>query len=312
MMFISSISYTASSFSEDKGFFKISGPDYSGHFEKNEIRRLSPIIITAVGCGLETNTNTNRELCGIITGTGRGCLSKTEQFLRDITTYKETALNPTHFIQSTNNTIGGMIALKLNVNTYNMTYVNQGLTVLNVLTDTEILVKENPGKNVLFGFFEENTEFNEKIHRDSGFLFEKDDNKIFYGEGTSFFLISDQKDNAIAMISEYTLFVNSEKKISDDIHTYLTNIPWDSNSAIYAGYNNEFEKHHFYKDISSFATGRKIPEITFKHQTGDFDTASGHAMAMAVDDITKGKYNRIVIFNHYKKKSLHSIIISKP
>jgi hypothetical protein len=85
------------------------------HLEKNEIRRLDRLIVNAMGCALNIAFGESN-LAGIITGTGRGCISKLEQFLADMNTYSESALNPSVFIQSTNNIIGGLIAQKLQTN----------------------------------------------------------------------------------------------------------------------------------------------------------------------------------------------------
>lgn len=313
MIYISKISFSETSFLEGTDYRNISVPDFSGYFEKNEMRRLSPIIRTAVGCGLEVANNYRDSLCGIIVGTGRGCLSKLEQFLADINKYRETALNPSVFIQSTNNTIGGQIALKLNINTYNMTYVNQGFTVLNVLTDAEMLTMEHPGKKVLFGFFDENTDFNQKIHREAGFLSTKDGSELIYGQGVSFFLASGSEDEAMAKIKDFRLLDNGKKNETQKaVQEFLSDIPMDESLAIYSGYNNEYEQANLYGTISSFIAENDIPEIAFKRETGDFDTASGMALALAIDQVAKGEFDKIIIFNHYKKISLHSITVTKP
>jgi 3-oxoacyl-(acyl-carrier-protein) synthase len=69
---------------------------------------------------------------GIITGTGYGCLEDTGTFLTKMIEGRETALNPTPFIQSTHNTIGSQIALLLQCQGYNQTYTQRAFSFENV------------------------------------------------------------------------------------------------------------------------------------------------------------------------------------
>ena len=76
-------------------------------------RRMSKVVKTAVATAIETIGGVENidSLDGIITATGWGCLTDSERFLRNIIVDKEQLLNPTPFIQSTFNTVGGQIAL---------------------------------------------------------------------------------------------------------------------------------------------------------------------------------------------------------
>ncbi len=65
----------------------------------------------------------------MITGTGKGSLQDTERFLKNITEYAETALNPTPFIQSTYNSVNGLIALQQKYMQYNNTFVHRGFSL---------------------------------------------------------------------------------------------------------------------------------------------------------------------------------------
>ncbi|MCO6460105.1 MAG: hypothetical protein J5I59_01770 [Saprospiraceae bacterium] len=313
MMYIHRYNYVLPESCPDLPYLKLGKPNNMDLLEKNEMRRLAPIILHALGSALFTALKDKTEIAGIITGTGRGCLSKLEQFLNDMDSYHETALNPTVFIQATNNTIGGLIAQKLDTGAYNVTFVNQGLTVLNVLKDSQIISMENPEKMVLFGFFEENTDFNQMIHDQSSYLNSPDGSKIIYGEGTSFFLASQKREKALAKIDEFQLIpttLNFEKPFTfEELHP---NAEIKGCTAFYLGYNNLFEEKEYYHELIQFASQKNIAIIPFKKQTGDFDTSSSLALAMAIEKLATENIQTIYIFNHYKRLSLTMIKLSKP
>jgi len=295
----------------EKGYLNMGKITVQEHLEKNEIRRLDRLIVNAMGCALNIAFGESN-LAGIITGTGRGCISKLEQFLADMNTYSESALNPSVFIQSTNNIIGGLIAQKLQLTTYNTTFVNQGLTVLNVLTDVEMKTLEDSNKKILFGFFDENTHFNQLIHSQSSFLQSQDGNPIIYGEGISFFIASQSPKNAIAKIESFEYFpTNQYISAPFEVGVYLDTNNIEHPCVFYVGYNNEYEKERYYLNIVQFATKMNIPLIAYKERTGDFDTSAGVAMALALEQMAQENLKNIYIFNHYKKQSPMAIKLVK-
>ena len=107
-------------------------------------RRMSLIIkmgvYTALKCIGDETVN------GIIHGTGLGCIADTEKFLSQIADEDKSILSPTPFIQSTHNTIAGQIALLKQIQAYNMTHVQGGVSFECALMDGIALVTENKGK----------------------------------------------------------------------------------------------------------------------------------------------------------------------
>jgi len=310
-MYISKFNYILPELRAEKGYLNMGKITVQEHLEKNEIRRLDRLIVNAMGCALNIAFGESN-LAGIITGTGRGCISKLEQFLADMNTYSESALNPSVFIQSTNNIIGGLIAQKLKLTTYNTTFVNQGLTVLNVLTDVEMKTLEDSNKKILFGFFDENTHFNQLIHSQSSFLQSQDGNPIIYGEGISFFIASQSPKNAIAKIESFEYFpTNQYISAPFEVGVYLDINNIEHPCVFYVGYNNEYEKERYYLNIVRFATKMNIPLIAYKERTGDFDTSAGVAIALALEQMAQENLKNIYIFNHYKKQSPMAIKLVK-
>ena len=93
----------------------------------------------------------------IITATANGMLETSEQFLQDICENGEQLLKPTLFMQSTHNTIGSAIAIRLKCHGYNVTYTQGGRSLDCAMKDAERLIRTGKAKTVLVGCHEEAT-----------------------------------------------------------------------------------------------------------------------------------------------------------
>lgn len=148
-------------------------------------RRMSQIVKMGVACGLKCIEGLAPEnIDAIITATGFGCLADTEKFIESIVANSERLLNPTPFIQSTFNTIGGQIALLRGIHSYNVTYAHRGLSFESALIDAAMQVAEGK-KNVLLGAIDEITASSADIQRRLGMTREYE-----LGEGANFFVLN--------------------------------------------------------------------------------------------------------------------------
>ncbi|MBR3567964.1 MAG: beta-ketoacyl synthase chain length factor [Salinivirgaceae bacterium] len=148
-------------------------------------RRMSRIVKMGVACGLKCIEELAPEsIDAIITATGFGCLADTEKFIESIVANSERLLNPTPFIQSTFNTIGGQIALLRGIHSYNVTYAHRGLSFESALIDAAMQVAEGK-KNVLLGAIDEITASSADIQRRLGMTREYE-----LGEGANFFVLN--------------------------------------------------------------------------------------------------------------------------
>ena len=111
-------------------------PDYKQYFTPNEARRLGKILKRALLVSRQAMTESGVAMPGaIITGTGSGCIESTEIFLDKLVRDGEEFLNPTHFMQSTHNTIGSLIAIDTKCHAYNNTYSHKGISFECALQD---------------------------------------------------------------------------------------------------------------------------------------------------------------------------------
>lgn len=162
-------------------------------------RRMSKVIKTAVATAIETIGGVENidSLDGIITATGWGCLTDSERFLRNIIVDKEQLLNPTPFIQSTFNTVGGQIALLRHNHCYNVTFVNRSHSFEDALLDAMMRITDGESSNVLVGAFDEQTASQHKIMERMGTFRSIDD-----GEGAVFLHLTAQASEcSLAQIS---------------------------------------------------------------------------------------------------------------
>ena len=98
----------------------------------------------------------------------------------------ETFLQPTHFIQSTHNTISSQIALFLDCTAYNSTYVHGAVSFEHALLDAFTQIKLGYIDNALVGGHDELTEDYFTILSKVPCL----RNQVFASEGSTAFLLS--------------------------------------------------------------------------------------------------------------------------
>lgn len=133
-------------------------PDYAGMFPVMEARRLSRLMKRALAVSKQTLGKAGLAVPdAIITGTGLGCIENTEFFLRSLLGLSDAPLRPTHFMQSTHNTISSLIAIKLQCHGYNATYSQGGVSFESALLDAFVQLQSGRIGNALVGAFEEMT-----------------------------------------------------------------------------------------------------------------------------------------------------------
>lgn len=133
-------------------------PDYGSLFSVMEARRMSRLMKRAVAVSHDALEQAGLSVPdAVIAGTGLGCIENTERFIHSLTGLSDTPLRPTHFMQSTHNTIASLIAIRLKCHGYNATYSHLGISFESALLDAFIQLKLGRAGNVLVGAFEEMT-----------------------------------------------------------------------------------------------------------------------------------------------------------
>ena len=123
-----------------------------------EARRMGKIMKSSLLSSLQALQQAGIEVPdAIITATALGCLENSEALLNQLKEEGEVMLKPTHFMQSTHNTIGSNIAIRLKCHGYNTTYTHGQQSLEWALRDARLLLQSGKAKSVLVGLHDETT-----------------------------------------------------------------------------------------------------------------------------------------------------------
>lgn len=133
-------------------FRRASDPDFKQYMSPGEARRLGKVLKRALSVSQKTLKEVGVEQPdAIITGTGLGSVESTEAFLSDLCLHGEELLKPTHFMQSTHNTIGSLVAISTRSHGYNSTYSHKNISFSSALYDAMLQLRAGEISNALVG-----------------------------------------------------------------------------------------------------------------------------------------------------------------
>lgn len=226
-------------------------------------RRMSRVIKMAVSTAVECVGGVEGidSLDSIVTATGWGCLADSERFLRNVIAEHEQLLNPTPFIQSTFNTVGGQIALLRHNHCYNVTYVNRSHSFEDALLDVMLRQADGESHNALLGAFDEQTPSQHRIMERMGAF-----RRVPDGEGAVFALMTDTAEEAVAQVAK--IEVVGESLTREECNARYASTP---------------QSVLMYNDYA---------------ESGNFPTASAYSFARGVKLIEQGA-SEVVIYNEY-------------
>lgn len=276
-------------------------------------------LVTAIECLKDAGVSRPE---AIVTGTGKGSLHDTEKFMHAIREFQEGTLNPSPFIQSTYNSLNGLIGLHHQVNSYNTTYVHSGFSFENAMIDAALLFGDNTIRNALIGAFEEMTDEHYIIKEKLGFW----ENGVVSGEGCFFFFAEKENYGSALAIDDIKLwFEPGADQIRQGVQELLLlhQLDWNDIDVFISGRNNDTRYDYYYDLI-----GDQLPASThflhFKHLSGEFDTASGFGIWAATKMAEKkqlipsllwkegnrDKIKHILFYNQYYGKQ-HVVYLMK-
>lgn len=180
-------------------------PNYKEFVKPALLRRMSSALKMGVAGGKSSLQKAGLENCDAITvGTGLGCVRDTLKFMKVMYEEDEQGLSPTSFIQSTHNSIAGQIALMLGNHGYNMTHVQDSLSLGYALSDAELLIGEGDAETVLVGAVDEKTD--ELVELLTKLAATANYDLPLIGEGGAFFLASQDKlSSSVANVADLSM-----------------------------------------------------------------------------------------------------------
>lgn len=263
-------------------------PEYSRFIPPLTLRRMSRVLKMAIFAGMDCLHQAGLKTPdGIIAGTGRGSLTDTEIFLKDIEKYQEQALTPTPFILSTYNSVCGTLALQTGATGYNQTFVHRAHSFEHALLNAQMeLNREQQEKHYLVGAFDETTEdylivkghlhyWKKNFQPERSLLEQQNTPGSAPGEGAGFFLISNHKKSGNPAILDITTFEESvPSHISENLDQFLNknNLSIQDIDLLVLGLNGDKQDQPLYNHfLERFS--ENIPVMAFKHLCGEFETA---------------------------------------
>lgn len=311
-------------------------PDYGKFIDPKSARRMGKIIKMGMAAAMDCLEKANVEMPGaIITGTAYGSLEDTITFLTRMIELNEEMLPPTAFIQSTHNTVAAQVALLLKCHNYNNTFVHKGISFELALLDAMMLLKEREATNILVGGVDEMTDISFKILSRLGLykrkpvsnlsLYDKKSKGSIGGEGSAFFLLSDQSssENITEISGLQTWFKpGNAEAMETNIKIFLAKHGYNTGDIdlVITGRNGDIENDKVYDQLGK-TIFKNIPQGNYKHLCGEYPTSVAFALWLATG-IFKNKIvpenivvkpltsfpTNILIYNHYYGV-YHSLIL---
>lgn len=269
-------------------------PSYKELIPPAMIRRMSKGIKMGIFAAQQAMEEAEiDELDAIVTGTGLGCLEDSEKFLRSILDNDEEFLTPTSFIQSTHNTVGAQIALRLGCKAYNVTYVSGSVSFESALLDSSLQLKTGEATHILiggvdeiFGYTFELKKLTKEVKLDGVQepLLRSTTTGANFGEGATFFVLSNEKSSSTYAEIVDVHFQNSKMALADlsgFVLQFLENqgVQVEDVDVLVTGNNGDA-----IYDIHYEVCGLLFPNASqaiYKNIAGQSDVASAFGLAAA-------------------------------
>jgi len=250
-------------------FYEVIKPEYKKYISPKLLRRMSPIIRNGVTCSQSALKKAEIEKPdAIIIGTALGCLRDTTSFLTQLINENEHLPNPTHFIQSTHNTIAGQLALLLSCKSYNFTFSQNHNSFETALIDAQIFLIDTKAENVLVGGVDEMSETTYELIKALPCY-----KNTVLGEGAGFFCLSKEKSKV--ELKAVKIINNREVDFEEELQKAGLSI--SDIDAVVGGDNTENDE--LYSELKN--TFKDKPYLWHKPFTGEFGTASAIALWLA-------------------------------
>ena len=311
--------------------------DYSKYINPMAARRMGKLFKRAIATAVDVMDKGKMEqVDAIITGTGLGCIEHTEKFLNAMLDNDEECLPPTHFMQSTHNTISSQIALHLKCHGYNCTYSHRGTSFDSSLLDALTQMHLGDIHSAMVCGHEEMTPTYFKMLGKIGYwkdgqfdekaLHRHDSVGSFSGSCSVNLLLSDtaNSETMCAVQSIDLLYKPSPQQLQEALQQRLAqlNISIEDISAVVMGLSGDQANDEVYLDFAR-QNCPDTPVVWYKHIFGESYCASAfgvytaavmmqrqripaHLLYSAHKTEITPKY--ILVYNHFQNKD-HSLIL---
>lgn len=296
-------------------------PSYKELIAPAMIRRMSKGIKMGIYAAQQAlDEAANPSLDAVLTGTGLGCLEDSEKFLKNILDNDEEFLTPTSFIQSTHNTVGAQIALRLACKAYNFTYVNGATSFESALMDGLLQLQYDDAQHILVGAVDEISGqtfvFKQAINevKDDGVhetIKQSSTAGVNFGEGSTFFVLGNTKStSSYAEVVDVVLQNHVDISAMDDfVGSFLASngLSIADIAVLGIGNNGDLVFDAYYTSIATVFNDSTI--FYYKHLTGHSDVASAFGMALGADILKKQTVHDTILWREGVHSSIEFVLL---
>lgn len=287
-------------------------PDFKEYINAIQLRRLSRMLriglTAAIICTRDSGVT---KPDGIITATGYGFLNDTAKFVSEMLGQEEKHLTPTFFMQGTYNALSGLVALTLKCNGYNNTYVNKGFSFETSLHDAIMQLHGKEATSFLVGAYDEAGEVQYKVnsrvnhykkeHISSLDLFSHKTTGSLQGEAAAFFSLEKEKgENCWCVLKGIKMIFKpvSAEQLGEELNDFMkkNNIPINDIDVLVNGVSGDLQNDKILTELTS-SFFQQIPEVRFKHLSGEYCTASAFGLWLGASILKKQQIPSVVQFN---------------
>ncbi len=316
------------------GIFKAIEPSYAELIPAGVLRRMSKIARMGVGVGMPL-LKKHTDVEGIIVGTAHGGVDDSMKFLSQIEQYEEGTLTPTNFVQSTPNSLAGVLSVMSGCDGYNNTHVHEGLSFENALLDAMLYCEEKDA-SLLLGAADEISDWNYNIEKQKGFyknehtnsatLLESKTYGSVCGEGAVMFVVGSRPENSLACVKGVHHLVSEDiEEVKTHLFQFLEKYKISENAIemLICGNNGDIRTDGLYSQLTEGKFSNS-GTIAYKHLFGEFPTVSAMAMWLGVKMLCKTslpeiinikpaqrEVNNILIINHYMGQQFGFVLLTK-
>ena len=274
----------------------LKNPVYKDYIDSQFLRRMSPILRMGITAALSIQNEIEPK--GVIVGTGLGCLTDTEKFLKNYLTL-EGLVPPTAFIQSTHNTIAGQISINSSNQYYNCTHTQNTVSFEVALQDALLHISEGV-ETLLVGGVDEATEELKRVLVEFGLF-----NDQVITSGATFLNISKEKGESSIFVKDVMTNYKSDNNVQS-IRAFLEDNQLSFNQIDHVLYASSSETAVLETTIEE---GKRTNYIPF---TGVNCTASALATHIAVDKMKlDASLKNVLIINALNPVNLGVILLQQ-
>lgn len=288
-------------------YVRAQDPNFKEFVTPLESRRLGKILKRAIATSLTVVKGSGITVPdAIITGTGMGCIENTEHFLNALCNDGEQFLKPTHFMQSTHNTISSLIGIYLKCNGYNATYSHRGISFDSALLDAVMQMESGSIGSALVGAHDEMSPTYFEFMKKSGYV---DGMHEICSEAAVSVMLSTDATNAVARICGAELMYRpTEQMLRYNFGRLLdrAGISEQGLDGIVLGVSGNPDKdgcysaalkHLFGNGVDS--SGKGIPLLCYKNIFGEGFSSSALGFYAAVCCIRNGHIPKVMYAGRY-------------